>query len=152
MLFGFFLIIRIFVYLPSPLFYCLGLLSIVCLCFFWALYYSLFHRLLCLLIIILYIGAMIVLISYVAATIPNFLPVRRVYLNWFFFCVFRLISRIGFSFEDHYYYSSPLAGSFSDFFFLSSGLWVFSLLVFFLFLILLICSFLVIQKGTFRSI
>lgn len=116
------------------------------------MYYSLFHRLLALLIIILYIGAMLVLISYVAATTPNFLPGSRFYLRWFLYLLLAAVGRFVFPFEDHYHYTSPLKGGFSDFFFLSSGYWLFSLLVFFLFIILLVGSYLIIQKGTFRSI
>ena len=95
---------------------------------------------------------MMVLISYVSATTPNFLPSNRFLLGWGPLVGLVFLFGVLFGGEDSYYYTSSIAGSFSDFFFLSSGLWVFCLLVAFLFVMLLISSFLVIQKGTFRSV
>ena len=135
----------------NTLYFTMSLLSFVIIILFMLLTSSLVSSLTMLIMCIVYVGAIIILIGYICAICPNimissyFSSFRYIILASFFFYLY--FSSFTFRFN------SPLKVSLADYFYSSSGLFVFSIIVLMLFItLLMVTSQYVSPKGPFRSV
>ena len=138
-----------FVYV-NTLYYTVSLLLIVVLLLYLLVSTSMLHTLTILMCLIVYVGAMMILIGYICAISPN-LIVRGTIPVVFPF----LLSFVWFYFYDPkvWVISYVSSHSVSSFFYSSFGVWMFILIALMLFITLLIVTAQYLApKGPFRSI
>ncbi len=146
--FTFLSILSMFMF-PNTIYYSLNLLIIVFLTLSYLFYTGCISSLTLLMLLIIYVGAIIILIGYVCAVCPNVnFSSNTKYL--YSFVIFSLLS--AFMTPSAFMAPSAFMPVF-NFFYSSSGVSVFILLVFMLFIILLVVtSYYFSPKGPFRSV
>lgn len=132
---------------PNTLYFSINLLLVVFTTLSFIFYLGLISSLTVLMLLIVYVGAMIILIGYVCAVCPN-INLSPTFNRSLFFIVPIFIVFI----PVHFMTPSLYSHSF-NFFFTSLGSFVFVIVVLILFVILLIVtSYYVSPKGPFRSV
>lgn len=135
----------------NVLFYIISLLALSIIVLFWLVRSNQLSTLMFLLILIVYVGAIMILIGYVCAVSPNF-NLTPIYENYWLIVFLPII---------YFFYESYLgvlresakSGALLDYFFRSWGFFFFLIVVFMLFLTLLIVtSQYRSPQGPFRSI
>ena len=135
---------------PNVLFYTVSLLFISISLLLFIVFTNYVRTLLFLLIVIVYVGAIIILIGYICAVCPNFVTTPAV-LNYYL--LFFAVLFFYFSISLCYSQNSSKFGSLSDFFFSLWGSPVFFLIAIMLFITLIIVtSQYSSPQGPFRSL
>jgi len=147
--FTFLSILSMFIF-PNTIYYSLNLLIIVFLTLSYLFYTGCITSLTLLILLIIYVGAIIILIGYVCAVCPNVNFSSNIkYL--YAFAIFSLFS--AFMAPSAFMTPSTSLLPVFNFFYSSSGVPVFFILVFMLFIILLVVtSYYFSPKGPFRSV
>jgi len=138
-----------FIY-KNSLFFIISLLIIRFLVLRYIALYSYLRFLTVFILIIVYVGAIIVLIGYICAISPNLVlepDYRFLYISIIFLVLFYIFNRINFSFID------LSSRTIVDYFYSFQGIFIFFILVLILFITLLIVtSQYSVPKGPFRSV
>ena len=142
-------VLSIFIF-PNTIYYRLNLLVIVFLTLAFLFYTGCITSLTVLMLVIVYVGAIIILIGYVCAVCPNVnMSSQTAYVP--FVSLLFVISTLFFPSNQSFLPAASI--SIFDFFYSSYGVSVFLLLIFMLFVILLVVtSYYVSPKGPFRSV
>lgn len=142
-------VLSIFIF-PNTIYYRLNLLVIVFLTLAFLFYTGCITSLTVLILLIIYVGAIIILIGYVCAVCPNVnMSSQTAYIP--FVSLLFVISTLFFPSNQSFLPAASI--SIFDFFYSSYGVSVFLLLIFMLFVILLVVtSYYVSPKGPFRSV
>jgi hypothetical protein len=133
----------------NTIFYTIALLSLICVCIVYLVSHSLLSSLSALMIVIVYVGAVIILIGYVCAVCPNQLTNHSPYAKFYFLLfsfIFFLRNSLNFSFVSNN--TQPVS-----FFYRSYGYFLFLVIALMLFITLLIVTSQYSNpKGPFRSL
>lgn len=134
----------------NTMYFTLSLLVVTCLTVTTLVAYSLIQPITGLMLLLVYLGAIMILIGYICAVSPNFIAVRvtRKKYNPYLFAIFSLF----FTLPPSFFLGSSRVNSPLSFFFNSYGVSSFILIAFMLFITLLIVTSQYFSpKGPFRS-
>jgi len=141
---------RIFVFV-NTMYYTLALLLVTCLAVFTLVTSAMLQPLTGIMLLLVYLGAMIILIGYICAVSPNFIIVS--FSNLFASRIVAAVGLISLSFTPLTFVAARSVRSPLPFFFRRHGLFVFTVIALILFItLLMVTSQYFSPKGPFRSV